>query len=357
MLAKDGIRDKMTDNLNKVLDSIIKLSNQCQQAWEEVKKLSLPISYKKAKNIVCAGMGGSGYGVRMVKSLYGNETTTRVPIEGVNNYHLPGYVNEDTLVIASSYSGNTEETLSVVVAAGKKNCHIFGITSGGKLADFLSKHNFPGYIFKPQFNPSSQPRLGQGYMLIGLIAILSRLGFIALEDEQITGLISFLRENSRNLQPKDNNNFGKKLANRLKNRIPIIIVADFLEGAAYVVRNQLNETAKQLALYYLIPELNHHLIEGLQHPCQNRQLLSFVFIDSMFYDKRNRKRMIITKEVVEKNGIDTHLFMLKGDSLLTQSMELVQFGSFLSFYLAGVNNVNPEDVPWVNYFKKKLEKL
>lgn len=340
----------------KSLESIRQLPDQCKQAWEESTALCFPQSFKNVASVVICGMGGSSYGARIVKSLYDGTEMAKIPVELVNNYWLPGYVKEDSLVILSSYSGNTEETLSVARQARKKSARIIGITSGGDLAGFLRSYGYPAYIFNPLYNPSKQPRMGVGYMLMGLIGFLSKLQIIPVDSPEIKKLVAFLQEQTVKFDSSvlKNINPAKQLAVKLKGKIPVFMVADFLEGAAYAVRNPFHETAKQFALYFSIPQANHHLMEGLGFPGEIKNSLLFVFITSFIYDKRNSKRLELTREVVKKNGIETETIVLSGYSALTQTMEFIQIGAWTTFYLAMLNNVDPAKIPWVDYFKANL---
>jgi len=346
---------KKYDSAN-AFDSIKQLPDQCKQAWEQSSLIDFPSKYSKATNIVISGMGGSSYGARIVKSLYSWQTL-KVPIDLSNNYELPQYINEKSLVILSSYSGSTEETLTAASVAKEKQTLISGITSGGKLGEFLKSNNFPSYIFNPVHNPSSQPRIGVGYMLFGLIGMLAKLGFIIVNHKDIENLINFLKEKKTELSGNPlNKNLAKQLALKIAPKIPIFIVADFLEGTAYAIRNPMHETGKQFALYFAVPEINHHLMEGLSYPSEIKKYLLFIFIKTELYDSRNSKRLELTKEVVEKNSIETDTITLSGNSQLTQTIELIQLGNWVSFYLAMLNGVDPSKIPWVDYFKKKLNR-
>lgn len=343
---------------SNALNSLKKLPDQCEQAWKESTTIVFSQKYFELANIIICGMGGSSYGGRIVKSLYDGAQFTKIPIELVNNYYLPGYVNEKSLIILSSYSGSTEEIFSVAQEAKQKKALICGITSGGKLADFLKTNSFPIYKFDPIYNPSNQPRIGVGYMVMGLLGILSKLNRTPIGKDEVIALIKFLHNQSNSLDETvvSGNNFAKKLATKFRSKIPIFVVADFLEGASYAVRNPLHETAKQFALYFVIPDLNHHLMEGLSYPSEVKKYLTFVFIESKFYHPRNIKRIQLTKDVIEKNEIDIEIVKLNSNSPLTQVMEFIQLGAWISFYLAILHEVDPSKIPWVDYFKNQLNK-
>lgn len=342
----------------KALTSIEHLSHQCKQAWNESLKVKIPESFQKVRNIVISGMGGSSYGARIVKSLYQKDNNLSIPVVLANGYCLPGFVNSNTLVILSSYSGNTEETLVTAIQAKEKKAKILVLTSGGKLASFLKKNSYPGYIFNPRYNPSGQPRIGVGYMIIGLIGLLARLKKIPVTDSEIYKIIKFLDSKTEKLgvEAKTDKNPAKTLAKRIKNKIPIILASSYFEGAVYGLRNMFHETAKQFAVYFPIPEANHHLLEGLAYPKSNRKNLIVLFLLSKTIDQKLKKRLTLTKEVVKKNNINTEMILLSGISGLGQTMEIIQLGSWLTFYLAMLNNIDPTEIPWVDYFKENLHR-
>ena len=356
MFKLDDLQQIKRIDKQSTLDSIKKLPDQCRQAWVETQQIVIPKPYHHFNKIVIAGMGGSSYGARIVKSLYDGAEITKFPIELANDYWLPGYTDEQTLDILSSYSGSTEETLSCAKQALEKKAKIIGLTAGGDLGEFLEQNKFPAYIFRPVNNPSGQPRIGFGYLVIGLISLLAKLGIIPVAYEEIDKLITYLQGQETIFSENAffETNPAKQMATKLQDKMPILVVADFLSGAAYASRNMFHETAKQFAQFYTIPELNHHLLEGLSNPKDSINHLVFILADSQIYDARNRQRMEITKDVFLKNNLSVESIKLNGYSAFTQSMELMQFIAWVSFYLAVLHEVDPAAIPWVNYFKKKL---
>lgn len=344
---------KKIDSSN-ALASIEQLSEQVRQTWEELKNLQIPPEYSQVKNIVVAGMGGSAYGGRVIKSLFLN--SLKVPIDVISDYNLPFYVDQNTLVLLSSFSGSTEETLSASEQAKKIGAKILGICSGGPLADFLKEESYPSYIFTPKHNPSNQPRLGQGYMIVGQLLLLARAGLLNFTESNVNSITQQLKKNNElySAQVSEETNEAKKTAHYFYNGIPILICGGFLEGAIHAMRNPLNENSKQFSFYFILPELNHHLLEGLKFPESNKTNLKFWLVDSDFYSAKIKKRLALTGEVVEKNSLPTRTFKLKGSDPVTQALELVHFGNWVSLYLAVLNDLDPTPIPWVDFFKKRL---
>lgn len=333
------------DAKDKVLVSIEKLPKACQDAWEQVKKIKIPENYREIEHIVCCGMGGSALAAHVVKSLYFDRLNR--PFEIVKDYNPPPYIGERTLVILLNYSGETKETFNCAKIAYKKKSLILGITTGHKLGQFLKEKTLPVLIIKPTFNPSSQSRLGLPYTIFGLLGVLGKIGLIKLEEKAIAQTVKILKDFDEVL--------AKKTAQKLLGKIPLIVGAEHLSGSTHILANQLNETAKNFSAYFVLPELNHHLLEGLANPKKACQNLIFLFLNSDCYPEEIKKRIRLTIEVIKKNKIECLEFKPKSSSKFTQVFEALQFSSFVSFYLALLNKVNPAQTPWVDYFKKRKD--
>lgn len=342
MLTPQQIKKLDKSNL---LGSIEILGKQCAEARRDVKKIKIPKNYRGVENIVVAGMGGSALGGHLIQTLFANQL--KKPLEIIRGYNLPAYVGPKTLLILSSYSGGTEETLSAASEGKKRKAKIVGLAAGGKLAKFLRTNNYPAYIFKTTFNPSNQPRMGLGYSIIGQIGLLAKCGLLKINEQEIKNVVSELSCPPRSIE---------KIAATLKNKIPIIVASEFLLGNAHVLANQINENAKCFAAYFELPELNHHLMEGLKNPSANKKNLTFILFNSDLYLPRNQKRYKILKTVLAKNKINFLEYRPAAKTKLLQSFEILSFGSYLSFYLAMTYNLNPSPVPWVDFFKKELNR-
>jgi glucose/mannose-6-phosphate isomerase len=325
------------------LKSIELLEEQIKQAYQESKKIKLPKSYNQVNKVVTCGMGGSQLGVDLVRHLFRQEI--KVPIIQVKGYNLPKFIDSRSLVFLISYSGNTEEVITIANNVKKQKAKVVVISSNGKLAKLAQKQNIPAYIFDPINNPSGQPRLGTGYMIGSFLVILKKLRLIGLTDSDFKEIV---KVQNLKLEAQD---YSKKL----KDKIPVIITSEFLQGNAHIIANQINEAAKQLALYYSIPELNHHLLEGLTFPKINEKNLYFVFFYSQDYHQRNQMRYKITQKILTKQKIPFVQIKFTGGKV-SQSMKMLKFGSLLSFYLSIINKVDPNRIPWVNFFKKQLSK-
>lgn len=337
-----------------ILASIGLLPDQMDEMWRTVSKMKIPKKCFDIDNIVVAGMGGSALGGRIVDSLLTQKVT--VPMEIFTSYKLPKYVGKRTLVIASSYSGNTAETLSMAKEALNKSAKVVGITTGGKLEKLLSEQSAPCLKISAKSNPSAQPRLGIGYSIASTIAILARCGFLEVSEDAFYELVVKAREYVKkyNADVSISKNKAKKIAKMLYKKIPIIISSSHLVGATHAFKNQLNESAKTFSVLFDLPELNHHLLEGLKHPKKARGALFFLLIDSDLYHPRIAKRLHLTADVIHQNSHKYYIHRVNSDSNLKQIVEVIILGSYISFYLAYLYSEDAIAIPWVDYFKSKM---
>ncbi|MFA6390532.1 MAG: SIS domain-containing protein [Patescibacteria group bacterium] len=338
----------MIDVDDVVFKSINLFPEQIKDSFKKSSELNLPKEYQQVKNIIACGMGGSRFPHYIIKELFKEEI--KIPYLINDDYILPGFVNDNTLVVLSSYSGTTEEVLTVGQKAYEKNAKIIGISNGGELKFFLEKIEAPGYFFDPVFNPSNQPRIGFGYLIGGIIGLLFNLKILNLEKNNI--LLSINNINIKKIEED-----AKFMAQKIINKYPYYIVSEFLTGIGNAIANQTNETAKSISSFRVIPELNHHLMEGLKNPKELAKISLFIFFFSKLFSSSIQKRFHITKEVVEKNNIETVWYELRGENKIEQAFELMIFGNFLTMYLSSLYGENPAAVPYVDYFKKKLKEV
>lgn len=343
-------------DIKQGLLSIEQLGSQIKQAWDETRTIEFPEKYRHVKNIVVAGMGGSAYGTHVIQTLFKDEL--KVPIFSIPDYTLPAWVNAETLVVLSSYSGNTEETLSAGEDAMKKGALITGLASGGKLAEFLRAHSYPGFIYQPTYNPCNVPRYALGYSVFGQIALLERTGLLPLTQADYEEVLQVVAQAqlTMSVDVAQEKNPAKLLAFECVRRLPVVIVAEHLEGAGHVVANAYNETAKLYSEYRVVPELNHHLMEGLSAKNLDESILLFITVTSNLYGESNSKRMTLTEQVIEQNKREYRRVSLTAKTKIGQVFELLTLGTYTTFYLAMLNSENPTPNPWVDWFKEQLKK-
>ena len=322
-------------------------NEQAKAAWEQVRALPIEPLKEKVSSVVFCGMGASIYGALVLKALFADKLP--FPIETVSDYHIPSYADKNTLVVLTSYSGTTEEVLSCAKEAKEKGTHILVLTKGGPLAEFAKENSVPAYIFDGKLNLSSTPRLGNGYTIIGLLGLFNMLGLIALTDKEMIDSFAYL-----DTQLEDIKSEGLKESEQFENKIPIIIAAEHLAGNAQILRNQFNETSKAFSALYLVPDLNHHLMEGLQFPKESK--LYFLILNSHHYSPKIAKRMELTVDVIKKNGHEVLNSFPQGTNKMEEFLETLTFGSWLTLFLGLRYNQDPSVNPWVDWFKKELGK-
>jgi glucose/mannose-6-phosphate isomerase len=332
-------------DLKDTLGTTGNMLEQCATAWNEVNALKLePI--EGVQNVVFCGMGASIYGALVLKALLGRSLP--YPFEIVSDYFLPDYVGKNTLVVLTSYSGNTEEVLSCAEDAKSKAAKMVVLTKGGQLAEFAQDNKLQSYIFDGKLNPGDVPRLANGYSIMGLIGLLNKTRVIDIEEFEVTNALERFKEKQDDIKAQ-----AQEIYKIFAGRIPIIFAAEHLAGNAQIIRNQFNETSKAFSSFFLIPDLNHHLMEGLQFPTDAP--LQFLIFDSKNYSDKIRKRVELTIDVVKQNKYPVVEFVTSGQTEYDDFLEVLYYGCFITLYLGLEYDQNPAVNPWVDWFKAKLK--
>ena len=341
-------------DLSNLLGSVEALPDQISDAMTQVSSVVIPDSYKSAKNIVVSGMGGSALASHLIKNLFKSEL--KVPFEVVSHYQLPGYVSSDTLVLLSSYSGTTEETLSSAADAESRGAKIMVITSGGKLAELATHNNWPIYLIKPTYNPCNQPRLAVGYAIVGQLALFAKTGMIADQNKLLSKVVLGLKKMIPGLTPEVINNPAKLLSFSAFDKHLVFMAAEHLIGAAHIMNNQVNENAKSLTSEWHLPEANHHYLEALSFPKLAKETTLFILFNSALFHERVQKRVLVTKQLLEDKGYEVQLIQASAPTKLEQVFEVVQLGEFMTAYLPILYGINPSAIPNVDWFKSQMAK-
>ena len=357
MSILDNPTKRLALDSHKVGESIALLPNQLTQVLDDIKKqpklkLSRPIN-----KIVVNGMGGSNLGARLIASILAEKLPLPLLIEP--GYTVPGYVDRETLYIISSYSGTTEEPLSVIPELKKRHCQIATITAdspNNPLAHLARHNNWPAYIFDPRYNPCEQPRLGLGYATFGLLELLHQLQLYPWDIKIARQLVKELTKLNETWLPEKptNKNKAKELATKLYGRQIWLVGPDCLNGNLHILRNQLNETAKNLANYLTVPELNHYAMEGLSFPTNLPETIIILSFKIKGLSERLEQRLYLTDKIFKQNKLPVLTYEAKSSSHLGAALEILAFGSWLSYYLGLLNGVDPAKIPWVDLFKKEL---
>ncbi len=298
---------------------------------------------KNIQNVLITGLGGSGIGGTIVAELANKQS--KIPVSVSKDYFIPSFVNENTLVIVSSYSGNTEETISAMQQAIEKKAQIACITSGGKVKELAEKNNFD-LILIPGGSP---PRSCLGYSLVQLLHILEAKQILVFNyKKQVEEAISLMISKKVEIQKE-----AKSYAEKLTNKIPVIYCLGATEGVAIRFRQQINENSKMLCWHQVIPEMNHNELVGWTDKNEN---LAVCILRTSFDYERNIRRLDINKTVISKFTSTVFEIMGQGSTPLVQALYLIHLTDWLSCYIADIKNIDPVEVKIIDFLKSELGK-
>lgn len=319
---------------------IQKFPAQLNEAVEIASKAKLsPLKLPVNKIIIC-GLGGSGIGGTITKEILFNEA--KAPIEVLKSYSMPPYIDENTLVVCSSYSGNTEETLECYSLAQKQKAKIVCITSGGKLLE-LAKKDGNDFITVTGGMP---PRACLGYSLTQLLHIFSHYHLAPQKTTDILEAAEILAKEQEAII-----NEAHHIVKKLLNFMPVIYSTALHEGVAIRLRQQLNENAKILCWHHVIPEMNHNEIVGWSHAYPNLAVILFNDTDE---NPRNRLRMDFCKKVFEKYAAAIIEIPSKGKTIVEKKLYWIHLGDWVSYFLSEKRNVDAMDIKVIDNLKQEL---
>lgn len=327
--------------------------DHCENARRLASSISLPARYGESDKLVMAGLGGSAIGGALLRSLLIDEVD--FPIITCRNYTIPRFVNQNTLFFATSYSGNTEETLSAYTEAKKAGARLIVVTTGGKLRDYAVRDDVPCVVI-----PSGMPpRAAIPYLLLVPLIILWRLKMIngkEWELDELRIVLGELREELGPPRPKQSN-LAKQTAMKLYGLVPLIYgVEGRTDVVAYRWKTQFNENAKVPAFSHLFPELNHNEIVGWDALKDiNKGFGLMVLVDGDETPPIKRRIEITTSLMKERVGFVKTIFA-RGKGRLAKILSLIYIGDFISVYLAILNGIDPYPVKIIDYLKEQLAK-
>ncbi|MBI2866884.1 MAG: bifunctional phosphoglucose/phosphomannose isomerase [Chloroflexi bacterium] len=328
---------------------IAELPAVCERAWREGLDVRLPSAYRSVKRVLVLGMGGSAIGGDLVGDL--SLASGGAPVFVSRDYQIPFPVGQETLVVASSYSGNTEETIAAFRHAIASSAPKLVMTTGGKLQSLAHEHHIP--IFPITYK--AEPRAAIGYSLMPLVAILMNLGLLPDQRRDVEEGLGVLANQIATLGPAVpfNRNAAKQLAAQLQSKVPVIYGGGLLSAAARRWKGQLNENAKVWAFFELLPEFNHNALVGYEFP-KSAGHLFVVLLRSESIHPRLRLRIRITTEILERQGVPYQVFNAQGKSPLAQMLSVLLMGDYVSYYLAMLCGVDPSPVAVIDYLKARL---
>lgn len=327
------------------------LAEQCLQAYAQARRLTLPARYRQAKRVLVAGMGGSAIGGDLLQDMAHFQGATRAVFTW-RDYGLPAWVDAETLVIASSYSGDTEETLSAFDAALKRGAPVVALTSGGELKRRAQAKGLPTI----DITYKGEPRTSLGYSFLAPLALLADLGFLhctEAEVEQAVCLLEGLASRYGEVVPEETNE-AKALARKLWGKVPIVYSAGLLTGVARRWKTDFNENAKTWAFAEALPELDHNAVNAYARPVVARESAFVLLLRSSFLSPRLLLRYEATAAILKREGVAHEAVDAPGDGPLAHILGMVYLGSWASYYLALLCGVDPSPVPAIAYLKERL---
>ena len=329
-----------------MLDKIQAFPEQIQAAWSLIStaELDLP-SPDKIDRVVLLGMGGSAIAGDLVSALQLDQC--KVPLLVHRGYGLPAWVGQRSLVIASSFSGNTEEMLSGWQRACKLDLPRFAMTTGGELA----KQSEPSRLI--QFDYEAQPRAALGFSFTLLLALLARIDLIPKPADELAAAVRGLRASDY-----ESSTSTRALLEHVEGGIPVILAAEHLTPVARRWSTQINENSKSWAFWNEYPELDHNVIVGLGLPkwSVEDEALRVINLHSDHYHSKIKRRIEITTELIRDAGIPVLDYSLeKKASRLNEMLQTIAKGDYLSYYLAEKYKVDPTPVPEIQTLKERLK--
>ena len=334
--------------LQKVLD----LPFHAQDARYRVLNHPPRLNPKGIRNVVLSGLGGSAIGGDILRTLVWKTASFSMTVN--RHYTLPGWVSKDTLVVCSSYSGNTEETLSVFQQAKSRKVPILVLSSGGKLLAWARQSKLP-YCEVPRGLP---PRAAFGYSFFTLLTALECLKLLPSFEgdfQETLGLLMHLSRDYGLLSPLKRNP-AKQAAFFLKDRLPVIYAGqDHMDSVGMRWKCQFNENSKQVALLNVIPEMNHNEVLGFTYPEPLTKKMAVVLLRHPQEDHPQiRRRFDILKGILNSKTGGVLEAKAQGGSILAQMMSAIFLGDFASVYLAYLKGIDPTPIRLIDEFKQRL---
>lgn len=323
---------------------IAEFPDNITEALEIASNAKISTPKHEIRNVLICGMGGSGIGGRLVAKWVEDELS--VPVTFAQDYGIPGYVSKHTLLIGSSYSGNTEETLSSIHQALEKGAQLIGITSGGKLLELCEENNYD-VIVVPGGNP---PRSALAYSLVQLLHIFAQLGMSSqmrlTEMSKARDLIVAEQDSIRSI--------ARDMAKFIHGNVAVFYGTTDYEPVLVRARQQFNENGKNLGWSHVIPEMNHNELVGWGG---GDDRFALVVLETEDVHPRNAKRLEITKATIANKTKNLMTIQSKGKSRIERSIYFINIVDWASLYITDLNGVDPIDIKIIDYLKNELSKF
>ncbi len=356
MHVLDNVEKIHTIDTSNILGLINKFPEQIKDAIAIGNNFDISkYSQVKYENIVFSGMGGSAIGADIIRSLL--LPYIKVPIFVNRDYSLPNFVNENTLLVISSYSGDTEETNSALNDGLRRKAKIISITTGGKIG-LLSNENFINLMSIPKGIP---PRQALAFLVFPILVVFERIFSevsISGTFDEVIKVLSNIRDHEAAPTIAIERNIAKQISDKIHGKFPVIYTYDeYFSPVALRWRGQFAENSKILCSHHVIPEMNHNEIMAWQAGNDFLKKCVVLILKDTKSETRNSHRVDITERIVRDVGTEVVEIFSKGKSVLSRVMSLIYMADFVSVYIAVLNNVNPISIDKIQYLKKELEKI
>lgn len=351
------------DNLKKIeeidKENMLGTAENFYEQLKEAKEISKKANLNKIKmrtfnGISFLGMGGSGFAGSLIKDLVKGEIG--FPVDVVKSYNLPGYVDDNWLVVSISYSGNTEETILATKQALDRGSEVIFVASGGKLEEMAKKYN-KCFVKIPS---GFQPRAAVGYLFFPTLLILNYLGLVNIPEEDVKECLGLIKQKCKlySRTEKMPENFAKYIATRICDKLPIIYGSEgFLSSVAYRWKCEMNENAKTPCFWAEFPELNHNETVGWQRLKDITLNFVLIILREKEEEDRIKTRIEVTKNLIKDNVSEIIEVWVEGKSKLARALGVLYLGDIVSVYLALLNEIDPTPVKKIGILKEELGKL
>ncbi len=338
-LDPSGLRHRIRD-----------LPRHCEQAWQRAQSFDFPWIGEPIEQVVIGGMGGSAIAGDLVADLASQQPV--VPIKVVRGFDLPVALNEHSLAVLCSYSGNTEETLSLFRQARMTGARVLVVAGGGALREEAVGRGIPVL----EIDAPGEPRSAVGYNLMLLLGALDRLGVVATAEQELQQAISAVdRQNStmgEGVVTSDNP--AKQLATDLVGKMVIVVSGGLFTGVGRRWKSQFNENAKAWAFFEELPELLHNTVEAFRGVSGEGQDLFVLLLQPGAVNPDLLDRYSVVAELVKNSGLQFRTLEAVNGSPLAQMLAMLSFGDWVSYYLALLKDVDPSATPAIELGKETL---
>jgi len=351
--SKSTILDDLTQIRKIDKSDMLSICLDEYKHYERAAKLAetFSLNCNQPQTIIVAGMGGSAIGGDLLKDWL--KPRIAIPIEVCREYSLPKYANRKTLVLIISYSGETEESLSIFLEAIRRRCTVACISAGGILSEFAEKLDIP-LLHIPFGMP---PRAALPYLFVPQIVLMENLGLTTSVNSEISEAVKILNQISEENSPDKplKYNLSKSLAASINGTIPFVYGIGAFQAVAHRFKTQLNENSKVPAKWEAFPELDHNEIVGWEGAQKVAKCCSVILLRDKDEAKGIKERIEATEELLKKSSLKTFDVWSRGEGSLAKMSSLICFGDFVSIYLALIRKIDPTPVKTIGLLKDKIK--